>query len=135
MARNIDRIKALEALLAPPPVELARTFAVRVCGRLIDQYDAVIAEAKAACGQGTLTPDATPFLTGDEADWAEYAPRHQARLIAIGQAHMDAVAEREGKRKEADNRKRGESSNMPIRKPKPPPKPFTHVPSVFDTRA
>jgi hypothetical protein len=135
MPRITDRIALLEKLLAPPVAEPARMFTVRVCGRLLDDYDAVIAEARAACGQ-PLAPDAVPLLDGSHDDWAEYAPRHQARLIAIGQAHMDAVAEREGKRKEADNRKRGESSNMPVRKPsKPPPKPFVHVPSVFDTRA
>lgn len=132
MVRTIDRIKALEALLAAPVAELARTFAVRVCGRLFDDYDAVVAEARAACGH-QLVPDAVPLLDGSLEDWAEFAPRHQARLIAIGQAHMDAVSERQ--RKEADERKRGESSKVPVRKPKPPPKPFVRIQSVFDTPA
>lgn len=132
--RREDRIAVLEKLLAPPVAEPARMFTVRVCGRLLDDYDAVVAAARAACGQ-PLALDAVPLLDGSHDDWAEYAPRAQARLIAQGAAHMAAVAEREGKRKEADNRKRGESSNMPVRKPKPPPKPFVHVPSVFDTRA
>jgi hypothetical protein len=130
--RREDRLSLLEKLMAAP-VALARMFNVPVSLRLLYDYDAVVAEARATCGQ-SLAPDAMPLLDGSLEDWAEYAPRHQARLIAIGQAHMDAVSEREGKRREADNRKCGESSNMPVRKPKPPPE-FIRHPSVFDTPA
>lgn len=80
MARTIDRIKALEALLSAPAA-LARMFSVPVSLRLLDDWQGEVERARAACGQ-SLAPDAVPLLDGDEQAWSEYASHHQARLIA-----------------------------------------------------
>lgn len=130
MVRITDRIALLEKLLTRV-VELARTFRVPVSLRLMDQYDAVVAEALAACGHN-LAPDAVPLLDGSEDDWAEYAPRAQARLIAIGQAHMDGVAEREAARIATELA--ATAPAKPQRKATASPE-FIRHPSVFDAPA
>ena len=128
MARTIDRIKALEALLSAPAA-LARMFNVPVSLRLMDDWQGEVERARAACGQ-SLAPDAVPLLTGSEDEWSEYAQRAQARLIAIGQAHMDGVAANEAKRVAAE--REAKAPPKPLRKHKPTP---AFIPATFSGRA
>ena len=132
--RREDRLSLLEKLLAAPQT-LARMFAVPMSLRLLSDYDAVVAEARAALGQ-SLAPDAVPLiLDGCEIAWQQVAIAQQAFLIATGKDDIDRSAAHEAQRKAvADDV--GNQPAKPTRKPKPPT-PFVHHPSIFDnpTRA
>lgn len=130
--RREDRLSLLEKLLAAPQT-LARMFTVPMSLRLLNDYDAVVAEARAACGH--LTPDAVPLiLDGCEIAWAQAATSQQQFLIAVGKAHLEGVAEREVDRVAAELA--AQQPPTPQRKAKAPPD-FIRTPSVFDnpTRA
>lgn len=129
MSRLDDKLRALEALLlASPVVEPARTFTVPMSLRLIAEYGAVVAEARAACGH-PLTPDAVPLiLDGCEIAWAQVATAQQAFLIDTGRAHMAGVAEREAIRVAAEIA--AQQPAKPQRQSKPPPI-FVHHPNPF----
>lgn len=133
MARTIDRIKALEALFAPPPdrwAELARTyFPVPMTVALLDDWDGEVARWRAdAIAQGrVMNPDARPELyVRNHAECEAYLMAQQARLIAEAQGDVDRAFAREAERIAAE--REAKAPPTPQRKHKPPP---TFTPSIF----
>ena len=136
MSRTRDRLSALEALLlAPEAIAGPRPyFLIRLDMLAITDWPAAVAHARAeAVGNGLeLAPDARPaplpFASHDECE--EWLFAQQAHLIAQADAGFERIEAREAERKESDNRKRGESNNMPVRNPKPKTPP-TFTPATF----
>ena len=137
MARTIDRIKALEALLAPQPdvwAELRRTFwPVPMTVALLDDYAGEIARWRAdAIAQGReLNPDARPEMYArNHAECEAYLMEQQARLIAAAQGDVDRAYAREAERIAAEREAKAPPTPQPKHRPTP-----TFIPAAFGGRA
>jgi len=131
MARITDRIKALEALLAPQPdrwAELARkSFIVPMTLEMLDDWHGYVDQCRASylATGNTLDHDARPtYFFRNTEECEAVCVEQQRRLVEAGQADLDRAAAREAERKAA------EPHPLPARERSSKP-PLTFTPSTF----